>query len=52
MSDWIEWNGGKCPVETGALVDVKYRNGMVNLHVMAEVDGCDTGSDPGSNAYA
>jgi len=51
MSNWIEWNGGECPVETGTLVDVKYRNGNVNFHVMAEFDGCDTGSDPGSNAY-
>lgn len=24
---WIEWAGGECPVEEGALVDVKYRDG-------------------------
>ena len=24
---WIEWRGGECPVEKGALVDVKLRNG-------------------------
>lgn len=23
---WIEWGGGKCPVETGQLVDVKFRD--------------------------
>ena len=24
-SEWIEWNGGECPVSDGALVDVKLR---------------------------
>lgn len=23
--DWIEWNGGKCPVDSDAIVEVKYR---------------------------
>ena len=27
MSDWIEWNGGDCPVDALTLVDVKLRNG-------------------------
>lgn len=25
MSDWIEWNGGECPVDGDALVCVKLR---------------------------
>jgi len=50
MNDWIEWNGGECPVETGTLVDVKYRNGNVNFHVMAGVCECCSGSDPSSSA--
>ena len=25
---WIEWVGGECPVETGVLVDVRYRDGQ------------------------
>lgn len=32
---WIQWNGGKMPVEKGTLIDVKYRRGIVNLHVKA-----------------
>jgi hypothetical protein len=28
---WIEWNGGECPVEVGALIDVKYRDLHVQL---------------------
>lgn len=27
MSDWIEWYGGKCPVQARALVEVRYRDG-------------------------
>lgn len=26
MSDWIEWNGGECPVDKSVLVDVMFRN--------------------------
>jgi len=38
---WIEWNGGEMPVEKGTLIDVKYRCGIVNLHVRAgELPGC------------
>ena len=25
---WIEWGGGKCPVQTGVLVDVRYGDGV------------------------
>ena len=32
---WIQWNGGKMPVDRGTLIDVKYRRGLVNLHVKA-----------------
>lgn len=27
MNDWINWNGGECPVPEGTLVDVKHRDG-------------------------
>ena len=27
MNDWIEWNGGKCPVADGTIVDLKFRDG-------------------------
>lgn len=36
MSDWIEWNGGECPVAAGKLVDVKFRNGVIVAHELAE----------------
>lgn len=32
---WIEWNGGECPVEEGTLVDVKYRDGYVEMCIPA-----------------
>lgn len=34
---WIEWGGGECPVPTGTLVDVRYRNGEENHHVGAGI---------------
>lgn len=34
---WIQWGGGEMPVEKGTLIDVKYRNGKVNLHVSAGI---------------
>jgi hypothetical protein len=38
---WIQWNGGEMPVEKGTLIDVKYRRGLVNLHVKAgEYQSC------------
>ena len=32
---WIQWNGGEMPVGHGTLIDVKYRDGVVNLRVKA-----------------
>lgn len=32
---WIQLDGGEMPVEKGTLIDVKYRRGLVNLHVKA-----------------
>ena len=30
MTDWIEWNGGECPVAGDVVVDVKRRDGQVS----------------------
>lgn len=30
MTDWIEWRGGECPVDAGAIVEVWFRNGALN----------------------
>lgn len=32
---WIEWKGGQCPVKSGALIDVKDRDGETHLSVEA-----------------
>lgn len=42
---WIEWRGGACPVETGTLVDVRYRDNSENHHIKAGV-WANCGSDP------
>lgn len=34
---WIEWGGGKCPVEKGALIDVKWRDGKVDTEIPAKI---------------
>ena len=47
---WIQWNGGEMPVEEGTLIDVKYRNGIVNLHVSAGFPFVDKGSVSGKYA--
>lgn len=47
---WIQWNGGKMPVDKGTLIDVKYRNGEVNLHVSAGFPLVDNGSVSGKYA--
>lgn len=31
MSEWIEWNGGKCPVASDTLVEVRWRDGDVGF---------------------
>lgn len=38
---WIEWEGGECPVRFGELIDVRYRDGHVQLGCRAE-SRCDT----------
>lgn len=37
-SEWIEWNGGKCPLKAGERCCVKYRNGEVRNDVPAGAD--------------
>ncbi|QZD26118.1 PHD finger protein [Klebsiella phage vB_KpnS_MK54] len=34
---WIEWGGGKCPVEKGTLIDVKWRDGKVDTGIPAKI---------------
>lgn len=36
---WIEWGGGKCPIENGVLVDVKLRNGRTEYAQKAHFAG-------------
>jgi hypothetical protein len=36
MTDWIDWNGGECPVPEGTLVDVRFVNGVVSKRSGAE----------------
>lgn len=36
--DWIYWPGGKCPAGKGIMVDVKFRDGAVELGVPALID--------------
>lgn len=40
---WIEWKGGECPVERGAIVDVKYANNIINYGVSALTNGAHKG---------
>lgn len=35
VDTWIEWNGGRCPVEQGTLVDVQYRDGKILCRIPA-----------------
>ena len=35
--DWIEWRGGECPVPTGTLVDVKWRDGRIDDGIPAKI---------------
>jgi hypothetical protein len=48
---WVQWNGGKMPVEKGTLIDVKYRNKSENIGVIAGIKGCKTGSNKGMYAF-
>ena len=34
---WIEWGGGECPVPTGTLVDVKWRDGRIDNGIPAKI---------------
>lgn len=34
---WIEWGGGKCPVEKGTLIDVKWRDGKIDTEIPAKI---------------
>ena len=43
---WIEWGGGECPLERGAIVDVKHRDGGIFLNAKALVgkaESCNQG---------
>lgn len=35
MTDWIEWNGGECPVAVGTRIDIRDRDGYVWTDVEA-----------------
>ena len=41
---WIPWSSGECPIATGTVVDVKYRNGAIgaglpaNIHIPSRKD--------------
>ena len=34
-NDWIEWFGGKCPVNADDIVDVSYSHGDYGMHLLA-----------------
>lgn len=36
MNDWIEWDGGECPVKGTAFVDIKVRMGDTIEEVRAD----------------
>lgn len=44
-NEWIEWNGGECPVERGTLIDAKFRNGEETYHAKAGFRYDDGGSN-------
>lgn len=49
---WIRHRGGKCPVEVGVLVDVRYRCGEVNIGVTALMRSNEDGFKSGGHYYA
>ena len=36
--EWIEWNGGGCPVAKGVIIDVKFRDGTAQMDCEARSD--------------
>lgn len=34
--EWIEWEGGECPVDPDTRVDIKFNNGKTNNALTAE----------------
>ena len=34
---WVEWNGGKCPVTKGTVIDVKFRGGETTIGISANM---------------
>ena len=43
--EWIEWGGGKCPVEKGTIVDVRYRDGLEISAIPANDDVSESARD-------
>lgn len=37
MSEWIDWDGGVCPVDDAARIDIKYRDGDIRENVKAGI---------------
>ena len=48
---WIRHRGGKCPVEAGALVDVRYRSGVICEGVTALIYHGDDGFESSRSDY-
>jgi hypothetical protein len=45
LGGWIDWCGGKCPVEKGVRVDVIFRCGLTATNVPALYDEFDSDND-------
>lgn len=40
-TEWIEWEGGKCPIDAGAIAEARLRNGYVQtLDPAGDYDWC------------
>lgn len=50
MSEWIEWNGGRCPVGDDVIIDVRYGFGREEYSVRAG-DACFWAHDVRPEAY-
>lgn len=46
--EWIEWNGGDCPVSSETLVDVEYADGIKEYYVRAGLLDKDCAGQPDS----